>query len=138
MSSHSTLLNSVINSHSHQRTRTLSSDFPTIPSHLLRSLFPLFSPSSSIVLIEFTSESLDLNGSHFLPLPSLGASRNYLREILTTAETKAGGLYAESQKERTNLIESLRKSELGFEMDPSEVFLQIEETVVREHEFSSG
>ncbi|GAA5899344.1 Trs85p [Sporobolomyces salmoneus] len=134
----SILLESLINSHSRQRLASLAVDFPTVPSHLIPSLFPLFAATASLILVEFTSVSLKATGQHFLPLPSLGASQNYLREVLSTAELKAGGLYAESQRERTALIESLRRSELGEDQDPSIVFVDVEERVIREHNFETG
>ena len=136
--SQSTLLRSILNSHSHERSNSLSSSFPMIPPHLLSSLFALFSPTSTLILLEYSSPSLNLTGTHFLPLPTLGASRNYLEKVLQTAELKAGGLYVETQRERSLLIKSVRESELGREMDPSIVFLRVEEEVCREHDFSKG
>lgn len=59
-----------------------------------------------------------------------------VKEVLRTAELKAGGLYEESQRERTTLIKALRSSELGREEDPARVGIQVERT--KEWDFDQG
>ncbi|GAA5923269.1 TRAPP III-specific subunit 85 family protein [Sporobolomyces koalae] len=129
-------LTSILASYSEMRRQSLLAEFPIVPSHLLPSIFPLFASTTSLVVIRFLSESLKLEGHHILPLPTLGASHNHLVDILATAELKAGGLYAESQKERTALIKALRSSELGRDENPAFVSIEIED--VQTHDFDQG
>lgn len=56
--------------------------------------------------------------------------------MLELAELKAGGLYAESQRERSTLLAGLRRSEMGVDEMPAKVTLKVEES--GEHEFDSG
>jgi hypothetical protein len=60
-----------------------------------------------------------------------------LKRVLHEAEMKAGGLYEESQRERTLLIKSLRALSNGTNRRPEcpvAVFLEVEP--VQEHDFS--
>lgn len=56
--------------------------------------------------------------------------------MLETAELKAGGLYAESQRERSALLAGLRRSEFGVDENPASVIVEVEE--VLEHDFEDG
>ncbi|GAA5949848.1 hypothetical protein JCM3765_007713 [Sporobolomyces pararoseus] len=148
--SRSNLVKSILNSHSHERSISLSNSFPTIPLDLLPFLFPLFSPSSTLILLEYSSPSLDLKGTHFLSIPNLGTTsssfgKKKLEKVLKISELKSGGIFAESQLEKTLLIKNLRQSSSnqefgggGLEIDPSIVFLKVEDQVCREHDFSKG
>jgi hypothetical protein len=59
-----------------------------------------------------------------------------LKQVLRTAELKAGGLYAESQRERSTLLAGLRRSEFGVDENPVAVAVEVDE--VLEHDFESG
>lgn len=54
--------------------------------------------------------------------------------MLEKAELKAGGLYAESQRERALLLSCLRRSEFGVEENPVSVVVEVEETIDRDFE----
>lgn len=56
--------------------------------------------------------------------------------MLADAELKAGGLYAESQRERTLLMACMEKSELGLEERPIVVAVEVEQHV--RHDFGQG
>ncbi|GAA5918451.1 hypothetical protein JCM1841_003975 [Sporobolomyces salmonicolor] len=136
-----TLFASLLATHTSQRLSTLSLQLPVLPASLLPSLFPLFPSRSAFLLIFFRSLSpvlaAPISGHLLLPLPMLGAgSSAALKSVLETAELKAGGLYEESQRERTAIIAALRRSELGVEDNPVAVAVEVEE--VREHDFGRG
>ncbi|GAA6018193.1 hypothetical protein JCM11491_005627 [Sporobolomyces phaffii] len=125
----------VIASHSQNRSKSLAAAFPTVPRPALGRIFPLFSPTSGLVLVRFTCSALDratdsdattIGGTdaaetvivHALPLAAVGApsepKSRLLDDVLDAAELKAGGLYEESQRERSKLIESLRANASEF------------------------
>ncbi|GAA5861311.1 hypothetical protein JCM1840_005328 [Sporobolomyces johnsonii] len=135
------LFASLLATHTSQRLSTLSSQLPVLPASLLPSLFPLFPSRSASLLLFFRSTSpvltAPLSGHLLLPLPPLGAgSSAALKSVLETAELKAGGLYEESQRERTAMIAALRRSELGVEDNPVAVAVEVDE--VRTHDFDRG
>lgn len=99
-------------------------------------LFTLFNPRSIDLLVFWSIPSLRISGHHHLADIPLGAGSNKLKEVLEKAELKAGGLYAESQRERSTLLAGLRKSELGVDANPSELVLEVEELI--EHDFQTG
>ncbi|GAA6061352.1 hypothetical protein JCM10212_004833 [Sporobolomyces blumeae] len=126
----------ILRSYLKSRLSALVQQFPTVPPPILRTLFPLFAPTGGLILVHFASSSLDLAGHHLLPLESVGATRNRLERVLADAGLKAGGLYEESQRERSALIKSLRACELGRDEDPAVVFVEV--SGVEEHAFENG
>lgn len=117
------------------RHLSLSTQLPTIPPRLHSHLFPSFSPRSLDLLI-FWSTSNGVEGHHHLTDVPLGAGDNRLKAVLEMAELKAGGLYAESQRERALLLGGLRRCELGVDEAPAKVVVRVEEVV--DHDFASG
>lgn len=99
-------------------------------------LFPLFNSRSIDLLVFWSSPSRNLSGHHHLAGIPIGAGSNVLKQVLETAELKAGGLYAESQRERSTLLAGLRRSEFGIDDDPATVTLQAPE--ISHHDFESG
>lgn len=77
-----------------------------------------------------------MRGHHHLAGIPLGASSSILKKVLETAELKAGGLYAESQRERSTLLAGLRRSEFGVDDNPAKVLLEVDDIV--NHDFESG
>lgn len=130
------LLASIIQTHSHLRQASLRKQIPSIPSSLQQYLFPLFNARSIDVVVFWTIPSTGVSGHHHLSDIPIGASSNELLEVLERAELKAGGLYAESQRERSTLLASLRKCELGLDENPTFVRLEVEQFV--EHDFEEG
>ncbi|ORY80223.1 ER-golgi trafficking TRAPP I complex 85 kDa subunit-domain-containing protein [Leucosporidium creatinivorum] len=130
------LFNSLLRTHTTLRHLSLSTQLPTISPTLHSSLFPLFSPSSLDLLLFWQIPSTGQQGHHHLADIPLGAGHDRLKAVLELAELKAGGLYAESQRERTALLAGLRRSELGVDEMPAQVSVVVEEN--GEHEFERG
>ncbi|GAA6008142.1 uncharacterized protein JCM10292_001859 [Rhodotorula paludigena] len=147
----SNVLHALVTSYSELRRAALRSRYPTVAAGLHPHLFPLFSSRSAFLAISFTSPSLSIPSSaeqsaHLLvPLdsPALGAATGSaiaasILSVLTAAERKAGGLYEESQRERTALLSALRRSELvGSEAEvPAVIGIEVDELV--QHDFSQS
>ncbi|KAK4054931.1 hypothetical protein OIV83_000855 [Microbotryomycetes sp. JL201] len=130
------LLQSTVATHRELRTASLAAQFPTIPTSLHRWLFPLFSPFALDLLVFWQIPSTQQQGYHHLTGIPLGAASNELRSVLATAETKAGGLYAESQRERTLLLSGLAKSEFGRDDNPAKIWTEVND--VLSHDFEQG
>lgn len=130
------LFTSINQTHSCLRQASLSKQIPSIPFPLQQYLFPLFNARSIDLIVFWTAPSTGVSGHHHLSDIPIGASSNELHEVLERAELKAGGLYAESQRERSTLLASLRKCELGVDENPIFVLLEVEPFV--EHDFEEG
>ncbi|BGP12587.1 hypothetical protein JCM10213v2_000504 [Rhodosporidiobolus nylandii] len=140
----SALLPAILASHNARCLSSLSTSYPTLPAALHAQIFPLLpSLSSALVVVSYSSPSLSTFGHLLLPLslplPSLDAP---LRGVLDAAErTVGGGLYEESQRERTALLAALRKSELGggeegAAVPTASVGVEVEEPM--QHDFAAG
>lgn len=136
MAASAPLLASVLHTHRALRSLELSARLPTVAPSLHRHLFPAFESRSIDLLVFWTVPSTGARGHHHLTGIPLGASTNRLRDVLDKAELKAGGLYAESQRERTALLAGLRRSELGTDEDPARVSVAVNEFVT--HDFATG
>lgn len=132
----SSLFTSVLRTHVALRHLNLASQLPTIPMALHQHLFPLFNPRSLDLVVFWTVPSTGERGHHHLADIPLGAGSNRLKQVLETAELKAGGLYAESQRERSTLLAGLRRSEMGVDEPPAKVSLVVDELL--DHDFASG
>ncbi|BGP44635.1 hypothetical protein JCM10450v2_000449 [Rhodotorula kratochvilovae] len=132
------------------RRASLAAHYPTVPSALHSSLFPLFASRSAALVLTFSSPSLSLAPAHLLlpldaPQPgsavgSPAAAR--LLAVLTAAERRSGGLYEESRRERKALLAALRRSEIvgagagSVAGAPVAVEVRVKEAV--QHDFSTG
>ncbi|KAM0755961.1 hypothetical protein T439DRAFT_376232 [Meredithblackwellia eburnea MCA 4105] len=130
------LLSSITRTHGQLRHRSLSGQLPTVSQSIHHNLFPLFNARSIDLIVFWSAPALGIQGHHHLADIPLGAGSNALVKVLETAEQKAGGLYAESQRERSMLLASLRRSELGVEENPAAVLQVVDEVV--DHDFSTG
>ncbi|KAK4058005.1 hypothetical protein OIO90_000744 [Microbotryomycetes sp. JL221] len=135
-SSSAEVVQSVMSTHRALRLASLSAQYPIIPMTLLRHLFPLFSPRTLDLLVFWTVPSTGARGHHHLTGIPLGAGSNDLKDVLAAGETKAGGLYAESQRERTLLLSSLARSEFGRSDNPVKVWIEVNDAI--EHDFDEG
>jgi hypothetical protein len=133
--SKSPLLDAILQTHTTLRHVSLTAQLPTIPRSLHQHLFPLFNDRCLDLLVFWTSPSLGVQGHHHLTGIPIGAGSNALKEVLETAEQKAGGLYAESQRERSALLAGLRRSEFGVDQSPVAVLLEVSE--FGEHDFEN-
>lgn len=121
----SSRLRSILLTHSHLRRQALAAQLPTLSSAQLPHLFPLFSPRSVDLAVFWRVPSTGQEGHHHLADIPLGAGHDALKEVIEEAELFAGGLYAESQRERTALLSGLRRSELGVEENPISVRVNV-------------
>ena len=84
----------------------------------------------------WTCETLGISGHSLVFDIPLGASSNKLKSVLEHAEQSAGGIYAESQMERTKILSALRTSQLAIEGRPVTATVRAADLV--EHDFADG
>lgn len=123
------LLSSVLSSLASSRTQSLRTQLPPISPALHPHLFPLLPLSALTLVIFYTTTTSPSSTGHLLLTLPLGARTNVLKSTLELAEMKAGGIYAESQRERRVLLEGLRASEWGGEDCIGVVGLRVEEVL---------
>ena len=117
-------------------SRSIASSFPHILSQSHSSIFPLYDPAAVDFLVFWKIESQDRSGHIYVPGATLGAGHASLKEIIETAESAKAtrSMYAETRREKQELLDSIRQSSWNAEMDPLVVTLP--ENVVVEHDFS--
>jgi hypothetical protein len=131
------------------RRSRVGNAFGMIPRERHARLFPLFSTRAAFLAIRFTSATLDLAGSKaatvIVPLdaPAIGSSAgsagaSALQKALTTAQGFAGGLYEETQRERTTLLGALGSMELLTSAASSPIQLDMQVNTNVEHDFATG
>jgi trafficking protein particle complex subunit 8 len=118
--------------------KSVSQSYPQIPSSSHRSIFPLFDPSSIDVVVFWEIPPHLRRGYIFISGVTLGGRHAALKEMIEEAEhTKVTrSMYAETRRERQELLEAVRTSEWNAEMDPIAVSLQDGGQVA--HNFSKG
>lgn len=99
------------------RLDILQAEFPSIDSKLIRNIFRLFSSSSVDLLVNWSTESGKKGYQHVSGM-LLGPCHNTVQRVLERAEGVAGGIYAESQSERIQLVTSIANSELAMDTEP--------------------
>ncbi|KAG9222665.1 hypothetical protein CCMSSC00406_0004579 [Pleurotus cornucopiae] len=119
-------------------SRSIASSFPHILSQSHSSIFPLYDPAAVDFLVFWRIDSQDRSGHIYVPGATLGAGHASLKEIIETAESAKAtrSMYAETRREKQELLDSIRQSSWNAEMDPLVVTLP--ENVVIEHDFSSS
>ncbi|KAJ8702429.1 hypothetical protein PTI98_001141 [Pleurotus ostreatus] len=119
-------------------SRSIASSFPHILSQSHSSIFPLYDPAAVDFLVFWRIDSQDRSGHIYVPGATLGAGHASLKEIIETAESAKAtrSMYAETRREKQELLDSIRQSSWNAEMDPLVVTLL--ENVVVEHDFSSS
>ncbi|PCH33758.1 hypothetical protein WOLCODRAFT_60797 [Wolfiporia cocos MD-104 SS10] len=119
-------------------SRLAASSHPYIPADSHHFIFPLYNPYSLDVLL-FWQLPLEGRFGHIL-IPGLkfGACHAFLKGIAEEAENAKvkRSMYAETQRERSEILRAVRDSEWNEEMDPVVVTVSTECSV--EHDFSSG
>ncbi|OCH95835.1 hypothetical protein OBBRIDRAFT_767184 [Obba rivulosa] len=111
---------------------------PHIPANTHRSIFPLYHPSSVDILVFWESPAQDRSGFVLLPGIMLGAGHAPLQEIINTAEnTKAKrSMYAETHRERHEILQAVKNCEWNAEMDP--VVVAVQDGAEVAHDFTKG
>ncbi|KAG6818052.1 hypothetical protein H0H87_009207 [Tephrocybe sp. NHM501043] len=119
-------------------TRRLTQSHPHIPPKSYRNIFPLYSPEAVDFIIFWDIPSQQRSGYVTVTGLSLGAGHAALGRIIEEAEnTKVKrSMYAETQKEKMEVLEAIRTSEWNTEMNP--VILLLQEPATTCHDFSLG
>ncbi|KAK0464963.1 ER-golgi trafficking TRAPP I complex 85 kDa subunit-domain-containing protein [Desarmillaria tabescens] len=93
--------------------RKINQSHPLIPSENYSSIFPLYHPNTVDIVIFW-----EIPAQH--PGINIGAGHAALRDIVDLAEnTKATrNMYAETQREKVKMLQSVKDSEWNSEMDP--------------------
>lgn len=112
------LVTSILKSRATLRNSALEQQFATIPASIQRHIFRQFTARTLDIIIFWSIPSRGKHGHHHLADLRLGASENSVGEILQNAEGIAGGLYAESQREREILLANIQSSEYGITDNP--------------------
>ncbi|KAH9950452.1 ER-golgi trafficking TRAPP I complex 85 kDa subunit-domain-containing protein [Amylocystis lapponica] len=111
---------------------------PYIPADTHKYIFPLYNPSSIDVLVFWELPTQERSGHILIPGLIVGAAHAALREIVEEAENAKvkRSMYAETQRERVEILRAIRDSEWNAEMDP--VVVTIQDGLEVEHDFSTG
>ena len=118
--------------------RNLTATQSNIPAALYPSTFPLYHPHAVDVLLFWEIPSEQRSGHVLIPGAILGAGHAALKEIVEEAqEAKVKrSMYAETQREKSAVLDAIRTSEWNAEMNPLVLTLQQGEVV--KHDFSAG
>jgi len=111
---------------------------PHIPSHSYQSIFPLYHPHSVDIVVFWEILSQQRSGHLLVSGFSMGAGHAPLRDIIEEVENAkvARSMYAETRREKVEVIQAIMNSDWNAETDPMTLALRFEETV--EHEFCNG
>ncbi|THV07645.1 hypothetical protein K435DRAFT_825459 [Dendrothele bispora CBS 962.96] len=123
----------------HSAVDSIVASQPHIPVRSYPHIFPLFNPSCLDLLISWRISSRPhRTGRIFTSALNLGAGHAWLRGVLEEAETGKikRSMYAETQRERMEVIEAIRASEWNTEMNPLTITIYVEDNLT--HDFSKG
>lgn len=114
---------------------SISRSHPHIPAITHPQIFPLFNPFSVDFLIFWEIPSEQRTGFILLSDVNLGAGHAALQEVTDNVEKAKRSMYAETQREKMEILQSIRDSEWNAEMNP--IVVTIQEGVI-EHDFGLG
>jgi hypothetical protein len=118
-----------------RRRSAVATHFPALPAELLTHLFELFPPRALDLIVSYTATSSSGSPRHghlHLSDLRLGPAEDYdgaLAAVLGRAAGLAGGLYAESQRERLAILSAYRRSELAGSEMPVAVAYEVAQAV---------
>ncbi|KAJ7706314.1 ER-golgi trafficking TRAPP I complex 85 kDa subunit-domain-containing protein [Mycena rosella] len=117
--------------------RHLARTHPHIPPDSYPSIFPLHNPNSVDVIIFWEIPTQRRRGHILLSGITLGAGHAALKDIIDEAESAKvkRSMYAETQRQKMDVLDAIRNSEWNAEMNPIVV---TQEEVPVSHDFSSG
>ncbi|KAJ7092588.1 ER-golgi trafficking TRAPP I complex 85 kDa subunit-domain-containing protein [Mycena epipterygia] len=117
--------------------RHLAHTHPYIPAQSYPSIFPLHNPSSVDVIIFWEIPTQHRYGHILLSGITLGAGHAALKDIINEAENAKvkRSMYAETQRQKMEVLDAVRHSEWNTEMNPTVVK---QEEVPVTHDFSTG
>lgn len=116
---------------------SIARSHPHIPVGTHPQIFPLFNPLSVDFLIFWEIPSEQRTGFILLSGLNLGAGHAALQETIESVESAKvkRSMYAETQREKIEILQSIRDSEWNAEMNP--LVVTIQEGVI-EHDFGRG
>ncbi|KAJ3734691.1 ER-golgi trafficking TRAPP I complex 85 kDa subunit-domain-containing protein, partial [Lentinula guzmanii] len=134
---HSAISNFIHSGKRHAVMESNLSSYPHIPPHTHPHIFPLFNPAALDVLAFWAIPAENRSGSILISGLNLGASHSPLREIVESVENAkiTRSMYAETQREREELLQDVRNSDWNMEMNPLHVSVH---TNNAEHDFVKG
>lgn len=118
--------------------RSIATSHPHIPVHSHPSIFPLYNPSSVDVVVFWEIPQQNRSGHILVPGITFGIGHAALKEIIEDAEGAKvkRSIYAETQREKEEILDAVRASEWNAEMNPITVAQTHEDAL--EHNFSDG
>jgi hypothetical protein len=119
-------------------SHSLAQSHPRIPTSSHSSIFPLYNPLSVDFVIFWKIPSEQRSGHILVSEITLGASHAALREVLEGVENAKikRSMYAETQREKVEMLQAIRDSEWNAEMNP--IIVIVKDGLVIEHDFSQG
>lgn len=119
-------------------SRLISAAHPHIPARSHPSIFPLYNSSSVDAVVFWEIPSQQRSGHLLIPGITFGAGHAALKEIIDDAEgiKVKRNMYAETQREKNEILDAVRRSEWNAEMNPIVVTLQHGHKL--EHDFTQG
>lgn len=119
-------------------TRNICQSHPLIPLGNYSSIFPLYHPNSFDILVFWEIPTQHRSGHVLLAGINVGVGHAALRDIVNLAENAKAtrNIYAETQREKVKMLQTVRDSEWNSEMDPIVLTAQTTETL--DHDFTNG
>ncbi|KAG7450664.1 uncharacterized protein BT62DRAFT_927934 [Guyanagaster necrorhizus] len=119
-------------------TRKIGQSHPLIPSNNYSSIFPLYHPNSVDIVVFWEIPAQHRSGHVLLAGINLGAGHAALRDIVNLAENAKAtrSMYAETQREKVKILQSVRDCEWNSEMNP--IVLTVRTTDILDHDFTNG
>lgn len=116
---------------------SIARSHPHVPATTHPHIFPLFNPLAVDFLVFWEIPFEHRTGFILLSGLNLGAGHAALQEVIENVESAKvkRSMYAETQREKMEILQSIRDSEWNVEMNP--LVVTIQEDVV-EHDFSRG
>ncbi|KAJ7103664.1 ER-golgi trafficking TRAPP I complex 85 kDa subunit-domain-containing protein [Mycena belliarum] len=117
--------------------RRLAHAHPHIPPHSYPSIFPLHNPNSIDLIIFWEIPTQSRHGHILVSGIVLGAGHAALKDIIDDAEAAKvkRSMYAETQRQKMEVLDAVRSSEWNLEMSP--IVVTQDETPLF-HDFSRG
>ncbi|KAJ7783643.1 ER-golgi trafficking TRAPP I complex 85 kDa subunit-domain-containing protein [Mycena maculata] len=117
--------------------RHLAHTHPHIPAPTYPSIFPLHHPNSVDIIIFWEIPAQERYGHIFVSGITLGAGHAALKDIIDEAESAKvkRSMYAETQRQKMEVLDAIRHSEWNTEMNPIVVH---QEDAPVSHDFSQG
>ncbi|KIJ68594.1 hypothetical protein HYDPIDRAFT_125323 [Hydnomerulius pinastri MD-312] len=119
-------------------TSSLASSHPHIPASSHPHIFPLYNPLAVDFLVLWEVPAEQRHGFTLLSTVKLGAGHAALREIIEDVEGAKvkRSMYAETQREKMEMLGAIRDCEWNAEMNP--VVVTVADGLFVEHDFSQG